>query len=47
MQQDTSDILFTAFKNALIMKGFICFTDIFIELDDVTKKNDLMAPLTA
>ena len=30
MQQDTSDILFSAFKNTLVMKGFICFTDIFI-----------------
>ena len=25
-----SDILFSAFKNTFVMKGFICFTDIFI-----------------
>ena len=30
MQHDTSDILFSAFKNTFVMKGFICFTDIFI-----------------
>jgi hypothetical protein len=30
MQQDTFDILFSAFKNTFVMKGFICFTDIFI-----------------
>jgi hypothetical protein len=30
MQYDTSDILFSAFKNTFVMKGFICFTDIFI-----------------
>ena len=29
MQLDTSDILFAAFKNAFVIKGFICFTDIF------------------
>ena len=29
MQHDTSDILFSAFKNTFVMKGFICFTDIF------------------
>ena len=28
--KDTSDILFSAFKNAFVMKRFICFTDIFI-----------------
>ena len=30
MQQDTSDIIFSAFKNTFVMKGFICFNDIFI-----------------
>ena len=30
MQHDTSDISFSAFKNTFVMKGFICFTDIFI-----------------
>jgi hypothetical protein len=30
MQHDTSDILFSAFKNTFVMKGFICLTDIFI-----------------
>jgi hypothetical protein len=30
MQHDTSDILFSALKNAFVMKGFICFTDIVI-----------------
>ena len=30
MQHDTSAGLFSAFKNAFVMKGFICFTDIFI-----------------
>ena len=30
MQHDTSDILFSAFINTFVMKGFICFTDIFI-----------------
>ena len=30
MQHDTFDILFFAFKNKFVMKGFICFTDIFI-----------------
>ena len=29
-QHDTSDILFSPFKNTLVMKSFICFTDIFI-----------------
>ena len=26
----TSDILFSAFKNTFVIKGFICFIDIFI-----------------
>jgi hypothetical protein len=30
MQYDRSDILFSAFKNTFVMKGFVCFTDIFI-----------------
>ena len=30
MQQETTDISFSAFKNTFVMKGFICFTDIFI-----------------
>ena len=30
MQHDTSDILFSASKNTFVMKGFICFTDIYI-----------------
>jgi hypothetical protein len=30
MQQDTSDSLFSAFKNTFVMKGFFCFTDIVI-----------------
>ena len=30
MQHDTSDILFSTFKNAFVMKGFIRFIDIFI-----------------
>jgi hypothetical protein len=30
MQHDTSDILFSELKNTFVMKGFICFTDIFI-----------------
>jgi hypothetical protein len=30
MQHDISDILFYAFKNTFVLKGFICFTDIFI-----------------
>ena len=30
MQHDISDILFFTFKNTFVMKGFICFTDIFI-----------------
>ena len=30
MQHDTSDILFSAFQNTFVMKGFICFTDNFI-----------------
>ena len=30
MQHDKSYILFSAFKNAIFIKRFICFTDIFI-----------------
>jgi hypothetical protein len=30
MQQETTDISFSAFKNTFVMKVFICFTDIFI-----------------
>jgi hypothetical protein len=30
MQHDTSYILFSAFKNTFVIKGFISFTDIFI-----------------
>jgi hypothetical protein len=30
MQHETSDILFSAFKNTFVMNRFICFTDIFI-----------------
>ena len=30
MQHDTSDILIFAIENTFVMKGFICFTDIFI-----------------
>jgi hypothetical protein len=30
MQHDTPDILFSAFKITFVMKGFICFIDIFI-----------------
>ena len=30
MQQVTSDILFSAFENTFVMKGFFCFTDIVI-----------------
>ena len=30
MQHDTFDISFSALKNTFVMKGFICFTDIFI-----------------
>ena len=43
MQNDTSDISFSAFKNTFVMKGFICFTDIFIykqfSCDELIKKN--------
>jgi hypothetical protein len=30
MQRDTSYILISEFKNTFFIKGFICFTDIFI-----------------
>ena len=30
LKQKQSDILFSAFKNTFVMKGFICFTDIYI-----------------
>ena len=30
MQDETSDISFSAFKNTFVIKGLICFTDIFI-----------------
>jgi hypothetical protein len=30
MQHETSDISFSAFKNTFVIKGLICFTDIFI-----------------
>ena len=43
MQYNTSDILFSAFKNTFLMKGFICFTDIFIykqfSCDEFIKKS--------
>jgi hypothetical protein len=43
MQYDRSNILFSAFKNTFVMKGFVCFTDINIHKQfschDFTKKS--------
>ena len=43
MQHDISDISFSAFKNTFVMKGVICFTDIFIynqfSCDELIKKS--------